>query len=643
VKDYSRFVIAFFEVISESAPHIYHSALPLSPQTSIVHKLYEPYACPMGRDLQGSPISWEPIVAVIYYPTLPIKAVWSPCCRFIAVSLFHSNAIEVLDAVMLKRLNTFLSHEVLYGELSFSPDSRLLVCINNNHKLAIWDLQTGGLVTTSPSEPHISYTPYFSSTYSMDGKIIATAHQRELGTTTLSTYDLLSGTPIYSHYLLEGGTVPPIWTHGGCLQFATVKPESITIWEVGFTSTDTLVEVESLPAPDIDSPRYCLFLPTHFRLALTHQETVLIWDAWGSKFLLNVVVKQPVLNMSFSPDGCFFVCATVLGHHFQPTVNSNTYLWKESPTGYLLHQILPSNNITTSLLISPSGESIIRLIGSGVQLWHTADPIPILSNIPAQSVEQTNFVLEFSPDNTLAVVAQSGKNMVVVLNLKSGNLQLTVDTGMKVLALRVTGSTIVVVGEGQVVTWNLPAEDCDLNASANINDSIQTAVFNYPALSHFHTGTFYTSISPDCNHIALGAKYQGSFIAAPSFLRIYNISTGKCVTTAAEGMMPWFTLDGHEVWCVGLEGWTIVEDSESDLIKLEQLGPPAHPLGGFPWQSYHGYEVRHDRWVFSPSKKRIFWLPHHWRSQEYNRKWGRQSLGLLHYTLLAAVILEFYE
>ncbi|KAF9643222.1 hypothetical protein BDM02DRAFT_3063517, partial [Thelephora ganbajun] len=38
--DCFRFVTGFFEVTEESAPHIYHSALPLSPQTSVVRKLY---------------------------------------------------------------------------------------------------------------------------------------------------------------------------------------------------------------------------------------------------------------------------------------------------------------------------------------------------------------------------------------------------------------------------------------------------------------------------------------------------------------------------------------------------------------------------------------------------------------------------
>jgi WD40 repeat protein len=633
-------VIAFFEVISESAPHIYHTALPLSPQTSIVHKLYKQYAHPLGRVVQGSPISWEPNVAMVYYPSMPIAVAWSPCCRFIAVAPYNSGTIEILDAVTFKQLNTFLFHEDIHGGVSFSPDSHLLVGIGLKQTLISWDLQTGGLVTTSPSGPHMSDAYYSSLTYSMDGKMIAAVHSGMHGITpTISTYNLLSGTCTYSHHILEGQIVDPIWTHGECLRFATAKPGSITLWEVGFTSIDTLVEVESLPAPDIDSySGHYLFLPTHFRLAFTLQETVLIWDAQDSKLLLNVVVNSSAQHKSFSPDGCFFACETG---------GSKISLWKESPTGYILHQTFPSGTFGTSaLLISPSGESIIIGTINAVQLWHTADPVTSLSSIPAKSVQHAEFVLEFSPDGTLAAVAQREKHMVMVLNLKSGNSWLTIDTGMKILALRVTGSTVVVVGEGRVVTWNLPAGDCDLDARANINDSVQTVVFNNPAPLPGLPAP-YTSLSPNCNYIAFKVELLGINICDESTgrcldLNIYDMSTGKCLAVATEGLRPWFTPDGHEVWCANhaQEGWTIVEEANSDLIRLEPLGPTACPPGGFPWQSPHGYEIRNDGWVLSPSKKQLFWLPHHWRG---DLKWGGRFLGLLRCELPAAVILEFYE
>src|ERR1700753_1102454 len=105
VRDYIRFVIAFFEVINTSAPHIFHSALPLSPQTSIISKMYNQHAAPFVRVVQGTPFSWEPAGATAYLDNFEGEAVWSPCNRFIAV--IKRESVEVLDAVTLSRLHIF--------------------------------------------------------------------------------------------------------------------------------------------------------------------------------------------------------------------------------------------------------------------------------------------------------------------------------------------------------------------------------------------------------------------------------------------------------------------------------------------------------------------------------------------------------
>src|ERR1700753_3288952 len=97
VEDYIRFVIAFFEIINISAPHIYHSALPLSPRTSITHEVYKKHSSPLVRVVRGMPDSWERFVATAIPDETPLDALWSPCNRFIALAKFHS--LELLDAV----------------------------------------------------------------------------------------------------------------------------------------------------------------------------------------------------------------------------------------------------------------------------------------------------------------------------------------------------------------------------------------------------------------------------------------------------------------------------------------------------------------------------------------------------------------
>ncbi|KAF9786421.1 hypothetical protein BJ322DRAFT_786317, partial [Thelephora terrestris] len=119
VRDYTRFVITFFEVISTSAQHIYISALPLSPQSSIVRGLYQQYAPRLPRVVRGLPISWEPVVTAIRKSGIA-DAAWSPCNKSIAIV---SATVEILDAVTLKQLNTFESPPKPESPLLFfSPD-----------------------------------------------------------------------------------------------------------------------------------------------------------------------------------------------------------------------------------------------------------------------------------------------------------------------------------------------------------------------------------------------------------------------------------------------------------------------------------------------------------------------------------------
>ena len=102
VNDCSYFVTGFFEVISISSLHIYHSALPLSPKTSFVQELYKSHAHPFFRIVHGLQTSWMPSIATIKFPNSLEAAVWSPCSKFIAIHLGGiSPVIEILDAMTL--------------------------------------------------------------------------------------------------------------------------------------------------------------------------------------------------------------------------------------------------------------------------------------------------------------------------------------------------------------------------------------------------------------------------------------------------------------------------------------------------------------------------------------------------------------
>jgi len=539
---------------------------------------------------------------------------------------------KVLDAVTLKQLHTFMHPKSVDGWPSFSPDGRSLVWINAQNGFAAWDLQTGGQISATPSALDTRSLPYFSSAYSMDGKIVAFAYEgsdlEPCTVTGISTYNLISGTHIYSHRATEGRIIAPIWTHGEFLRFAAVKPGSITIWQVGFTSEHTLAEIESLPAPDgVGHSEEHLFLPTLSRLAFILYEKILIWDARDSKFLLNFAGGSKFRGLSFSSDGR-------LGCTCGSNICQEVYLWKESPTGYVLHRKLVSGSVDHWVrpFLSPDGESIITSKADEIQLWRTTDPINPPSSVPPQ---QTDFVLAFSPDKSFIATGRLGENIATILDLKSGDPRLIVDTGMKICGLGVTVDAVVVVGEGGTVTWNLPAEDCVLDARANIHNSVRTVVFNHPPPP---PGRLYSaSISPDFSHLVTTREERWG-------LDIYDASTGKHVvgSTTTHAYRPWFTRDGREVW-YGSGGRKIIRGGGSDVIGLEPVRVGDGPSGGHLWKSSHGHEVMDDGWILDSRNKRVMWLPHHWRVSTTYQIWDERFLALFDPELPEPVIIELYE
>ena len=632
-------MITFFEVISVSAPHIYHSALPLSPKTSIIHRQYDLYAQSFSRVVQGLPATWEPAVSAPEPHNSVITAAWSPCSRFIAAARSNPFAIEILDSVTLERLNTFKS-PYMNGWLSFSPDGHLLAGFGITQELTwelvSWDLQTGCPVSTIPSELDLFHANCFLSAHSTDGKMVAVAYGKTSTTiTAISIYDLFSGIYTHSHHIPEGHTMASIWTHGECVQYVTLKPGLITIWEVGYTSMNMPTMVKSLPAPNnIDCSGECLFLPALSRLAFTCQGGVLVWDVRNSKLLLNFLNIHLPIKMSFSPNGHIFAYGTL---------SEKIYLWTESPTGYILQKVISTSSRDSQIgpLPSPNGESIIVPNDRSIQLWHIVDLPLSTPSIPTKRIRPADFALEFTPGETLAAAARIWENRALVLNLRSGNLRLAINVGMKIAGLGVTESTITIVGEKKIVTWNLPMEDCAPNSHVNINDSCQTTMFDSSA--HPSSSLLPMSVSPDLNFVAIPWDTFGKHPC----LKIHDISTGRCLASIiTRGHTPWFTPDGCEVWCRqgnSDEGWSIIKDVKSDLMKFEPLGPAAQPSGGFPWQSLCGYRIICNEWVVNSSGKRLLWLPHHWRPDERQIKWSGQFLGLQNPGPSEAVILEFNE
>jgi len=644
-----------------SAAHIYHSALPLSPRTSIVRRLYKSYAHPLTRIVQGLPMSWDPAIVTVKCSHGIYLTVWSPCSRFIAIVVMGVSVAEIhiWDAVTLKRVKTLVSQGGHTRLLAFCAGSRLLTRISvNPEELITWDLQTGvptGIIRLEQGEKkgdyrgdslHLYVQEALSITYSGCGTMFGVL-SRHRDVADIVTYNILSRKS--TSHSVGRSAANMIWTHNERIRFITFGSGSVTVWEVGFVSEHPPMEVESLPIPNnfpipnyFDSSKVFLFFPTLSRLAFSLEDSIIVWDAQHSKLLLSFVGTKATA-MTFSSDGRFFACAVP---------GPEVYLWKDSPTGYTLHRRLVSGAWGTfkpwKPLLSPDGQSIIVSSGSGLQLWRTIDSTTSISSVPTQTLVRTTkpFVLDFSPDNSLAVAARLADNTVTILDLRSGVPRLTIDAGMKIYSLRVAENVVVVVGDGKIITWNLPQRDCAPNATANINDSIRTTTFNHSPWSLLPGVSPSASISPDFSHIAVAGVAVGQSRA----LNIYDATTGEyLVGSLSKGCAPWFTPDGREVWCRfdrEAEGWTIVKDGESGSLKMEYLGPKRPPWRQpevCPWTPSCGYKITDNGWILDSGGRRLLWLPPHWRSPEVYTIWSGRFLAFLDCGLPEAVILEILE
>ena len=582
---------------------------------------------------------WDASTAATTRPSGIESAAWSPCNRFIAIA--WEGKVEVLDSTTLQHLQTLESPQdvptegVPLGsrEFIFSPDSRILTRLSCDYEdkevFAIsWDLQTGGVASVvGGEEPTLGEATFISITYSANGQMFGILYYPRFSEfdSDISIYDVASGVLI--NYCSLDYDIPledHIWTHGESLRFATLDVEAITIWEIGFTSDACRTEVETLPVPDklfddfdeIDSIDLDVrLLPTPYRVVLSYwsPRQVLVWDVQSSIYLLEYTDVTFSRWMSFSPDGRFFACSAA---------KSDIYLWKESPAGYTLHGIFTINGENSHPLLSPNGESIVAFGGCTIQLWPTL-PSTVLTRVPRSA---RDFIVEFSPDGMLAVVAMQKDNTVTVLNLTSGVPRLTISAEMVVYGLGVIGNSVVVIGSRKVIAWNLPGDRVP-SACAGLEDS--SWIVN---LSNWHGDMYGSSISPDSRHIAI--RYLGH-------LYIYSASTGELLWNKhAGGLIPRFSPDGCDVWCVDYDGGAEVWRVSEERKVPEPLVDMAHPPEGYPLVSSHGYRVTDDWWILSPGGRRLLLLPPPWQSFPVYRVWKGQFLALLHAGPSEAVILE---
>ena len=445
-RDYFQFATNFFEVINVSATHIYHSALELSPLSSVVREFYysrRPHPSP--RVVIGAPHSWDPsTVSVSTKHSYYLSSTWSPCGHFVAT--VSKEAVETRDALALKLLFTLRSTSTsvsLRRGLAYSPDGRSLAGCSDTG-IVIWDTQTGGVVGEFKCEVPGNG---LELVWSLDGNAIGTISPLVSGTLTVRVYEVTSGAMQSSGTVQSAGS-GCLWVHEETFRVMTTakdhKDSTISIYEVG----PALTKVEQFPFRS--HPAFGVFSPTTYRISVTvardrnRDPELLVLNIRNSDVLLRETGSY--WHISFSPDGS--LVAAFAGDQLS--------VWRYTSGHYTRWREFQQT--PTPLQFSPTASSIMGRGGALLRVLHFDFSPAAATECPTTT--RSRPLDAFSPYGTHIATTHCGEGTITITNLHSQNPSTSqfIDTGLEISEMVLTGKVLLVKGSDTIVAWLLTEE-----------------------------------------------------------------------------------------------------------------------------------------------------------------------------------------
>ncbi|KAG8791936.1 hypothetical protein FRC12_007773 [Ceratobasidium sp. 428] len=306
-----RFISAAFPCISESAPHLYVSALSFGVANYTVLKGIQAYF-PNAVSVIGGLNLWNVrcVRTVRMAGSVNSIAVSSDGRRI--VSSFHRDGtVRIWDAqtgtALLKSLE---GHPGFITSVAFSSDGRCIVSGSMDQTVRIWDAQTGAALLR-PLEGHSGFVT--SVAFSPNGRRIVSGS----GDKTVRIWDAQTGV---AH-------LKPLDGHRDF------------VWSVAFSSDGRRIASGS------------------------RDRTVRVWDAQTGVACLEPLQghQSSVVSVAFSPDG-----QRIASGSFDQTVR----IWDAQTGAALLRPLDGHSGFVASVAFSPNGRRIVS--GSGdktVRIW----------------------------------------------------------------------------------------------------------------------------------------------------------------------------------------------------------------------------------------------------------------------------------
>ncbi|KAG9097865.1 hypothetical protein FRC06_007095 [Ceratobasidium sp. 370] len=186
MNDIYRFVLAFYDAISQSTPHLYLSALAFAPESSGISRRMRGFFPRLLTVTRGAEKEWTPCLRSIWISVEFTSIAISPDSRRI-VSGALDRTIRIWDTetgdLVLESLK---SHSSYVNSVAFSPNGRRIISGSEDKTLCVWDARTGDIVL-GPLQGHSEGVS--SVAFSADGRRMASCSRDR----TVRIWDAESG------------------------------------------------------------------------------------------------------------------------------------------------------------------------------------------------------------------------------------------------------------------------------------------------------------------------------------------------------------------------------------------------------------------------------------------------------------------
>ena len=379
----------FFHPIQQSATHIYHSALPLSPKSSMFCSMSLPEKTRI-TEFYERPENW----GFVFRTITSIRGGFT-CMTTIGrgstakiAAACDDGTVSIYDSVTgVLRLSLSPPHPI--QSVTGSPDGSVLFCTHRTTpSITIWDIQTGGLVHTFALTTEVTDTAV-----SLNGRYLACG----LSDGTVNVWEVATR---------EGG---PVFRRGSpitCLCW--LAPE-----ERLMVANETSVHIRDAVAGSVLVHRFGIRDPI-YRAVYSHQFNLLaVMTSSGSNNSITIINPQTgspsISYKSQRRSSCFSFSQTIKallcggGTHGLELINMST--WPCTSPDF------PAMTITSVLTLS-NGTVVVNVAGSGIQLLnldmgHATSEQPVPPTVTVRPFDRGGIIAIFSADSDSIILLET--------------------------------------------------------------------------------------------------------------------------------------------------------------------------------------------------------------------------------------------